>query len=46
MTQAAESVGVSNSVGGPVPGVPDSQDVAWGQIFLFQEGSKALGTVM
>lgn len=45
MTQAADSVGVSNSVRGPVPGVPDSREVAWGQAILFQKESKALATV-
>lgn len=45
MTQAADRVGVSNSVRGLVPGVPESREVAWGQALLFQEGNKALATV-
>lgn len=42
MTQAADSVGVSNSVRCPVSGVPESQDAAGGQTLLFPEGSKAM----
>lgn len=45
MTQAADWVGVSNSVRGLVTGVPDSREVAWGQALLFKGGSKALATV-
>ena len=46
MTQAADKVGVSNSVRGPVTGVPESRDAVWGKALIFQQGSKALAMVM
>lgn len=45
MTQAADKVGVPNSVRGSGPGVPDSWEVHRGQATLFQEGGKAQATI-